>query len=96
MEPGAITRGDLLNFGDQSAAQRCPLGAIRQREASGAWQIARGDYLRTDVSRWGLVQGPDRPDRVEAEIESWMLEFHEMLWERIPEMRLPVAPKRFA
>jgi hypothetical protein len=33
---------------------------------------------------------------VEAEIESWMLEFPEMLRERIPEMRLPVAPKRFA
>jgi hypothetical protein len=31
-----------------------------------------------------------------SQIETWMLEFHNLLGTRIPEVRLPSAPARFA
>jgi len=43
----------------------------------------------------GLADSAYRPGPL-SQLETWMLEFHELLRERIPESRLPEAPARFA
>jgi phenylpropionate dioxygenase-like ring-hydroxylating dioxygenase large terminal subunit len=43
----------------------------------------------------GIADSAYRPGPLST-IETWMLEFHNMLRARIPEVRLPNAPARFA
>ncbi len=43
----------------------------------------------------GLASSSYQPGPLST-LECWMLEFHELLRERIPEVRLPVAPARFS
>jgi phenylpropionate dioxygenase-like ring-hydroxylating dioxygenase large terminal subunit len=43
----------------------------------------------------GLASGSYKPGPL-SNIEGWMYEFHNLLRERIPEFRLPQAPKQFA
>ncbi len=42
----------------------------------------------------GLASGSYKPGPL-SQLERWMLEFHNLLRERIPEFRLPNAPKQF-
>lgn len=58
-------------------------------------QVNKEDRLLCERLKHGIADSAYRPGPL-SEIESWMLEFHELLRERIPEMRLPVAPKYFA
>lgn len=58
-------------------------------------QVNKEDRLLCERLKHGIADSAYRPGPL-SEIEGWMLEFHELLRERIPEMRLPVAPKNFA
>jgi phenylpropionate dioxygenase-like ring-hydroxylating dioxygenase large terminal subunit len=51
-------------------------------------------WLCARVQR-GLASGSYRPGPL-SRLERWMLEFHDMLRQRIPEIKLPTAPKQFA
>jgi phenylpropionate dioxygenase-like ring-hydroxylating dioxygenase large terminal subunit len=63
-----------------------------------------GDRINTQVNnedKWlcqrvqrGLASGSYRPGPL-SRLESCMFEFHNLLRERIPEFRLPAAPKQF-
>jgi hypothetical protein len=43
----------------------------------------------------GLASGSYKPGPL-SQLERWMVEFHHLLRERIPEFRLSAAPKQFA
>jgi Ring hydroxylating alpha subunit (catalytic domain) len=51
-------------------------------------------WLCARVQR-GLASGSYRPGPL-SKLERWMLEFHDLLRERIPEFRLANAPQQFA
>jgi hypothetical protein len=58
-------------------------------------QVQREDeFLCTRVQQ-GLASGSYEPGPL-SKLENCMLEFHDMLRERIPEVRLTSAPPRFA
>ena len=82
-------------------------GSFAQPDSGREMRIAR--YLTTRISRQvqredeflckrvqqGLASGSYEPGPL-SKLENCMLEFHDMLRERIPEVRLPSAPARFA
>jgi phenylpropionate dioxygenase-like ring-hydroxylating dioxygenase large terminal subunit len=58
-------------------------------------QVNREDRLLCERLQRGIADSSYRPGPL-SQIETWMIEFHELLRERIPEVRLPEAPARFA
>jgi hypothetical protein len=69
--------------------------AIRYLSSRINTQVNNEDrWLCSRVQR-GLASGSYRPGPL-SQIERWMLEFHNLLRERIPEFTLPHAPKHFA
>ena len=58
-------------------------------------QTNREDTWLCERVQRGLQSSSYVPGRLST-LERWMLEFHELLRERIPEVRLPSAPARFA
>ncbi len=90
--PGkSIIRGALFGLPDQRREMRVARYLSdrinRQTNREDAWLCER-------VQR-GLQSSSYVPGRLSG-LERWMLEFHELLRERIPEVKLPVAPARFA
>ena len=58
-------------------------------------QVNREDRLLCERLQRGVADSHYRPGPL-SQIETWMLEFHELLRARIPEVCLPSAPARFA
>jgi phenylpropionate dioxygenase-like ring-hydroxylating dioxygenase large terminal subunit len=58
-------------------------------------QVQREDEFLCRRVQQGLASGSYEPGPLST-LENCMLEFHDMLRERIPELRLPSAPARFA
>jgi phenylpropionate dioxygenase-like ring-hydroxylating dioxygenase large terminal subunit len=58
-------------------------------------QVNREDRQLCERLQRGIADSAYRPGPL-SQIETWMLEFHDLLRERIPEVRLPEAPARFA
>ena len=90
--PGkAIIRGALYGLPDARREMRIARFLSdrinRQTNREDTWLCER-------VQR-GLQSSSYVPGRLST-LERWMLEFHELLRERIPEVRLPAAPARFA
>ena len=90
--PGkSIIRGALFGLPDDRREMRIARYLSdrinRQTNREDAWLCER-------VQR-GLQSSSYVPGRLSG-LERWMLEFHELLRERIPEVQLPVAPARFA
>jgi phenylpropionate dioxygenase-like ring-hydroxylating dioxygenase large terminal subunit len=90
--PGrCIVRGAVFGLPDERREMR----AIRYLSSRINTQVNNEDkWLCTRVQR-GLASGSYRPGPL-SQIERWMLEFHNLLRERIPEFALPNAPKHFA
>lgn len=57
-------------------------------------QVNREDRMLCERLQRGLADSHYRPGPL-SQIETWMLEFHNLLRARIPEVRLPSAPARF-
>ena len=90
--PGkCIVRGTTFGLPDPSPALR----AARFLSNRINTQVNNEDkWLCSRVQR-GLASGSYKPGPL-SNIEGWMYEFHNLLRERIPEFRLPQAPKQFA
>jgi phenylpropionate dioxygenase-like ring-hydroxylating dioxygenase large terminal subunit len=58
-------------------------------------QVNTEDRMLCERLQRGLADSHYRPGPL-SEIETWMLEFHELLRARIPEMQLPSAPAHFS
>jgi Ring hydroxylating alpha subunit (catalytic domain) len=58
-------------------------------------QTNREDTWLCERVQRGLQSSSYVPGRLSG-LERWMLEFHELLRERIPEVQLPAAPAHFA
>jgi phenylpropionate dioxygenase-like ring-hydroxylating dioxygenase large terminal subunit len=58
-------------------------------------QVNREDRELCERLQRGIADSAYRPGPL-SQIETWMLEFHDLLRERIPEARLPEPPARFA
>ncbi len=58
-------------------------------------QVNKEDKFLCERLQLGMASRLYTPGPL-SELECWMLEFHEMLRSRIPELRLPVAPAQFA
>jgi phenylpropionate dioxygenase-like ring-hydroxylating dioxygenase large terminal subunit len=58
-------------------------------------QVNREDRWLCERVQKGLASSSYQPGPLST-IETWMLEFHELLRERIPEVRLERAPEKFA
>jgi len=90
--PGrCIIRGCSLALPDERREMRIArwLGARLNRQIN-----SEDRSLCARVQR-GLASPSYEPGPL-SRLESWMLEFHELLRERIPEVRLPHAPAQFA
>jgi phenylpropionate dioxygenase-like ring-hydroxylating dioxygenase large terminal subunit len=89
--PGkCIVRGTTFGLPDPSPALR----AARFLSNRINTQVNNEDkWLCSRVQR-GLASGSYKPGPL-SNIEGWMYEFHNLLRERIPEFRLPQAPKQF-
>ena len=57
-------------------------------------QVNNEDRFLCERLQRGLADGAYRPGPL-SQLETWMLEFHELLRTRIPEARLPEPPARF-
>jgi phenylpropionate dioxygenase-like ring-hydroxylating dioxygenase large terminal subunit len=90
--PGrCIVRGAIFGLPDDRREMR----AARYLSSRISNQVNNEDkWLCARVQR-GLASGSYRPGPL-SELERWMLEFHDLLRERIPEFRLAHAPKQFA
>jgi phenylpropionate dioxygenase-like ring-hydroxylating dioxygenase large terminal subunit len=90
--PGrCIIRGGLFGLPDERREMR----ALRYLGSRISDQVNDEDrWLCARVQR-GLASGSYQPGPL-SQLERWMLEFHDLLRERIPEFRLPSAPKHFA
>jgi len=90
--PGrCIIRGAVFGLPDDRREMR----AVRYLSSRINTQVNNEDrWLCARVQR-GLASGSYRPGPL-SQLERWMLEFHEMLRERIPEFRLANAPKQFS
>ncbi len=58
-------------------------------------QVNSEDRMLCERLQRGLADSHYRPGPL-SQLETWMLEFHDLLRARIPEVRLPSAPARFA
>jgi phenylpropionate dioxygenase-like ring-hydroxylating dioxygenase large terminal subunit len=58
-------------------------------------QVNSEDRMLCERLQRGLGDSAYRPGPL-SQIETWMMEFHDLLRERIPEVRLAAAPARFA
>ena len=58
-------------------------------------QVNREDRMLCERLQRGLADSAYRPGPL-SQLETWMLEFHDLLRERIPEVNLPEAPARFS
>jgi phenylpropionate dioxygenase-like ring-hydroxylating dioxygenase large terminal subunit len=90
--PGkCVIRSGLFGLPDD----RPEMKALRYLSARINTQVNNEDrWLCARVQR-GLASSSYEPGPVSS-IEGWMLEFHDMLRERIPELAQPKAPKQFA
>jgi phenylpropionate dioxygenase-like ring-hydroxylating dioxygenase large terminal subunit len=90
--PGrCIVRGGVFGLPDDRREMR----AMRFLSARINNQTNNEDrWLCARVQR-GLASGSYRPGPL-SRLERWMLEFHDLLRQRIPEVKLPTAPKQFA
>ena len=90
--PGrTIVRGGVFGLPDERREMR----ALRYLSSRINTQVNNEDrWLCSRVQR-GLSSGSYKPGPL-SQLERWMHEFHELLRERIPEFRLPNAPKQFA
>ena len=90
--PGrCIVRGGVFGLPDERREMR----ALRYLSSRINTSVNNEDrWLCARVQR-GLASGSYRPGPL-SKLERWMLEFHDLLRERIPEFRLPAAPKHFA
>ena len=58
-------------------------------------QVNREDRSLCERLQRGLADSAYRPGPL-SQLETWMMEFHDLLRTRIPEANLPAAPARFA
>jgi phenylpropionate dioxygenase-like ring-hydroxylating dioxygenase large terminal subunit len=90
--PGkCIVRGTTFGLPDPSPALR----AARFLSNRINTQVNNEDKWLCGRVQRGLASGSYKPGPL-SNIEGWMYEFHNLLRERIPEFRLPQAPKQFA
>jgi len=90
--PGkCIVRGTTFGLPDPSPALR----AARFLSNRINTQVNNEDKWLCGRVQRGLASGSYKPGPL-SNIEGWMHEFHNLLRERIPEFRLPQAPKQFA
>jgi phenylpropionate dioxygenase-like ring-hydroxylating dioxygenase large terminal subunit len=89
--PGrCIVRGGVFGLPDERREMR----AVRYLSSRINTQVNNEDkWLCSRVQR-GLASGSYKPGPL-SQLERWMLEFHHLLRERIPEFRLNAAPKQF-
>ncbi|HEY2684793.1 MAG TPA: aromatic ring-hydroxylating dioxygenase subunit alpha [Steroidobacteraceae bacterium] len=90
--PGkCIVRGGVFGLPDERREMR----TLRYLSSRINTQVNNEDrWLCSRVQR-GLGSGSYKPGPL-SRLERWMLEFHDMLRDRIPEFRLPNAPKQFS
>jgi phenylpropionate dioxygenase-like ring-hydroxylating dioxygenase large terminal subunit len=90
--PGkCIVRGGVFGLPDERREMR----TLRYLSSRINTQVNNEDrWLCSRVQR-GLTSGSYKPGPL-SRLERWMLEFHDMLRDRIPEFRLPNAPKQFS
>jgi phenylpropionate dioxygenase-like ring-hydroxylating dioxygenase large terminal subunit len=90
--PGkALIRGAAFGLPDERREMRL----IRWLGNRINMQVNREDRLLCERLQRGIADSHYRPGPL-SQIETWMLEFHELLRARIPEARLPSAPARFS
>ena len=90
--PGkCIVRGTTFGLPDASPALR----AARFLSNRINTQVNNEDKWLCERVQRGLASGSYRPGPL-SRLEGYMHEFHNLLRERIPEFRLPNAPKQFA
>jgi phenylpropionate dioxygenase-like ring-hydroxylating dioxygenase large terminal subunit len=90
--PGRATiRGGLFGLADERREMRI----TRYLSDRINRQVNREDRWLCERVQKGLASSSYEPGPLST-IETWMLGFHELLRERIPEVRLPRAPERFA
>jgi phenylpropionate dioxygenase-like ring-hydroxylating dioxygenase large terminal subunit len=88
--PGkCIIRGGVFGLPDDRREMR----AVRYLSSRINTQVNNEDRLLCARVQRGLGSGSYRPGPL-SQLERWMLEFHNLLRERIPEFRLQNAPKR--
>ena len=58
-------------------------------------EVNKEDQMLCERLQRGIADSAYRPGPL-SEIENWMLEFHELLRTRIPEVSLPTPPANFA
>jgi phenylpropionate dioxygenase-like ring-hydroxylating dioxygenase large terminal subunit len=90
--PGkCIIRGGVFGLPDARPEMR----AVRYLSARINNQVNNEDKWLCGRVQRGLASSSYRPGPL-SELERWMLEFHNLLRQRIPEVRLASAPKQFA
>src|SRR6266481_3547135 len=89
--PGrCIVRGGVFGLPDERREMR----AIRYLSSRINTQVNNEDKWLCGRVQRGLASGSYKPGPL-SRLERWMLEFHNLLRERIPEFTLPSAPKQF-
>jgi len=89
--PGrALIRGAVFGMPDERREMRL----IRWLGNRINMQVNNEDRMLCERLQRGIADSAYRPGPL-SQIETWMLEFHELLRARIPEVRLPSAPARF-
>src|SRR6202165_5323096 len=89
--PGKCTvRGGVFGLLDERREMR----AVRYLSSRIKTQVNNEDKWLCGRVQRGLASGSYRPGPL-SQLERWMLEFHNLLRERIPEFALPSAPKQF-
>jgi phenylpropionate dioxygenase-like ring-hydroxylating dioxygenase large terminal subunit len=90
--PGkCIVRGAVFGLPDARPEMR----ALRYLSSRINTQVNNEDRWLCGRVQRGLASSSYRPGPL-SQLERWMLEFHNLLRQRIPEVRLPSAPKQFA
>jgi phenylpropionate dioxygenase-like ring-hydroxylating dioxygenase large terminal subunit len=90
--PGKCTiRGGVFGLPDERREMR----AVRFLSSRINTQVNNEDKWLCGRVQRGLASGSYKPGPL-SQLERWMLEFHTLLRERIPEFDLPNAPKQFA
>jgi phenylpropionate dioxygenase-like ring-hydroxylating dioxygenase large terminal subunit len=90
--PGkALIRGAAFGLPDERREMRL----IRWLGNRINMQVNKEDRMLCERLQRGIADSNYRPGPL-SQIETWMLEFHDLLRERIPEVSLPEAPARFA
>jgi phenylpropionate dioxygenase-like ring-hydroxylating dioxygenase large terminal subunit len=89
--PGKCTvRGAVFGLPDERREMR----AVRYLSSRINTQVNNEDKWLCGRVQRGLASGSYKPGPL-SQLERWMLEFHNLLRERIPEFALPSAPKQF-